>query len=390
MLNTKLSICSNYFQNFFIDSTLVKINSLLFFTSATSWIMESEEALRFIDKLLAQQHEEGHLSEPQRIVFVASWQGQKYGEITISNYARGYIERTVAPDLWNLLTRIIGEKVTKKNLRSVIERAWLQHSQPEQVGNHSKVEASPLQFDFCPAHISFQQHYQETFTIEFSSNSDLCYIFINTKYFKNCKTRLLRTISRYKSDATCNKFIQEAVVWSLHGNAELLVTFRATKDLVDSFNQSLHEELSGMLDEPHDGSHHGIFMIKISDEYSRIHTHASLSSQGDIFQPGKRIYQKKFPYEELRSVKAFIKLRFVGDGTISDKLITNLNTHIKEFQDVLEGYSVCVDRRYIIIEVHMPCGRLFRLNKLSKRLENVLNNNLLKETYLAYDLNYHI
>lgn len=346
--------------------------------------MESEEALRFIDELLTQTGE--YLSEPQRIVFVASWQGQKYGEIMVPNYAPGYIERTVAPELWNLLTRIIGERVTKKNLRSVIEQAWLRHSHPEPI----EVDPIAQELDFCPAHVLFQQHYQETFTIESSSNSDLCYIFINTRHFKKCKTRLLRIISRYKSDAISSDFIQEAVVWSLLGNAELLVTFRATESLVNNFNQSLHEELSGMLDEPHDGSHHGIFLIKISDEYSRTHTHISSPLQVDIFQPGRRLYQKEFPYEQLRSVKAFIKLRFVGDGGISDRLIANISTHIKGFKDVLEGYSVSVDRRYIIIEVHMPCGRLFRLSQLSKVLENVLNKNLLKETYLAYDLNYHI
>ncbi|MFQ4145996.1 hypothetical protein [Chlorogloeopsis sp. ULAP02] len=359
--------------------------------------MEIEEALRFIDELLTPIEE--RLSEPQRIVFVAAWHGQKYGEFVVPGYAPGYIERTVAPELWNLLTRIIGEKVTKKNLRSVIEQTWLQHSQPEGnqtqenstlIENYSEEDAIAPGFDFCPAHILFHQHYQETFTIESSSNSDLCYIFINTRHFKNCKARLLRTILQYKSDELFSESVQEAVVWSLLGNAELLVTFRATESIINSFNQSLHEELSGILDEPHDGSHYGIFLIKISDEYSRIHTHASFPSQEDIFQPGKRLYQKEFPYEELRSVKAFIKLRFVGDGTISDRLIANISTHIREFKDVLEGYSVSIDRRYIIIEVHMPCGRLFRLNQLSKLLENVLNNNLLKETYLAYDLNYHI
>ncbi|RUR73393.1 hypothetical protein PCC6912_57510 [Chlorogloeopsis fritschii PCC 6912] len=358
--------------------------------------MGIEEALQFIDELLAKTGE--CLSETQRIVFVASWQGQKYGEIMVPNYAPGYIERTVAPELWNLLSRIIEKKVTKKNLRSVIEQVWLQHSQLEGfqtqenstlIENYSEEDAIASEFEFCPAHILFHQHYQETFTIESSSNSDLCYIFINTRHFKNCKARLLRTISQYKSDENFSASVQEAVVWSLLGNAELLITFRATNNVVDSFNESLHEELSGILDEPHDGSHYGIFLIKISDEYSRVHTHNYFQPQEEIFQPGRRLYQKEFPYEELRSVKAFIKLRFVGDGTISDRLIANISTNIREFKDVLEGYSVSIDRRYIIIEVHMPCGRLFRLNQLSKLLEDVLNNNLLKETYLAYDLNYH-
>ncbi len=80
--------------------------------------MTIEEALAIVEKALDQ----GHLNQVQEIVFRQSWEGQSYQEIAISSgYDDGYIKDT-GSHVWQLLSRALGEKVTKNNLRLVLKR----------------------------------------------------------------------------------------------------------------------------------------------------------------------------------------------------------------------------------------------------------------------------
>lgn len=81
--------------------------------------MTVEDAIALIRQTL----ERGQLTKIQEIVFRESWVGKTYLEIAkISGYDAGYIKDTGA-ELWRLLSKAFGEKVTKHNLHGVLARA---------------------------------------------------------------------------------------------------------------------------------------------------------------------------------------------------------------------------------------------------------------------------
>ncbi len=83
-----------------------------------------EEVLEFAEKLVYSQTGE-HLNDIQRIILLESWQAAKktYDQIAEEyGYSANYIKQGVAPKLWRLLSEVIGEKVSKANLHSVLER----------------------------------------------------------------------------------------------------------------------------------------------------------------------------------------------------------------------------------------------------------------------------
>jgi WD40 repeat protein len=87
--------------------------------------MTVEEAIVILDTVLNTKH----LSHLQELVFCQVWEGQTYEEIAENTgYDTDYIKH-VGSELWKLLSRAFGEKVTKSNLRSVLRR----RSQPTQV-----------------------------------------------------------------------------------------------------------------------------------------------------------------------------------------------------------------------------------------------------------------
>ncbi|GAB4214253.1 MAG: NB-ARC domain-containing protein [Synechococcales cyanobacterium] len=100
--------------------------------------MTEADALQWIDALL---HPE-HLSDVQELVVRHVWQGHSYGEIK-SGYDPDYL-RVVGSRLWQTLTQILGEKVTKTNLKAVARR----HYRPvHQAGSLVVHPPSPLPGD---------------------------------------------------------------------------------------------------------------------------------------------------------------------------------------------------------------------------------------------------
>ncbi len=80
----------------------------------------SQEALGLVNTLLSPKR----LSYVQELVFVHSWTGKMYREIAVeSGYDLDYIKE-VGSQLWNLLSDILGEKVTKKNVRLILTRYY--------------------------------------------------------------------------------------------------------------------------------------------------------------------------------------------------------------------------------------------------------------------------
>ncbi len=78
--------------------------------------MTVDEALAILDRVLQQKR----LSQIQQLVFCQSWLGQTYWEIAEnSGYDPDYVKE-VGSQLWNSLSEVLGEKVTKKNVQSVL------------------------------------------------------------------------------------------------------------------------------------------------------------------------------------------------------------------------------------------------------------------------------
>lgn len=80
--------------------------------------MTVEEALEIVDRAL----KDAHLTNLQALVFQQCWQGRTYAEIADNaGYDPDYV-RDVGSKLWQLLSKALGERVTKNNIQSVLRR----------------------------------------------------------------------------------------------------------------------------------------------------------------------------------------------------------------------------------------------------------------------------
>ena len=86
--------------------------------------MNSEEAFKVINDLVVAKAGR-HLDQAEKIIIEAAWENKDYKEIAEkSPYTVDRLQRDVGRKLWILLTGILGngEKVTKKRLRTVLEK----------------------------------------------------------------------------------------------------------------------------------------------------------------------------------------------------------------------------------------------------------------------------
>lgn len=84
--------------------------------------MNFEKALSIVNQHIPQQN----MTYVQEIVFRASWEGKSYLECANTyGYSSEYL-KTVGYQLWQILSNIFNEPVTKNNLHSVIRRQYLQ------------------------------------------------------------------------------------------------------------------------------------------------------------------------------------------------------------------------------------------------------------------------
>ncbi|MEL7035188.1 MAG: AAA-like domain-containing protein [Cyanobacteria bacterium J06592_8] len=82
--------------------------------------MDAQASLNHIDDLMVAKFGKP-LNDLEREVFIGSWQGKTYKEI--HPYSSDYIERTVGYQLWQKISTVVNEKVTKKNFKGVLERS---------------------------------------------------------------------------------------------------------------------------------------------------------------------------------------------------------------------------------------------------------------------------
>jgi SpoVK/Ycf46/Vps4 family AAA+-type ATPase len=88
--------------------------------------MKEQEALSLVDTLLRSANLGQRLNDIQAEVFVRTWVGRSYKEIAQQlGYQHDYIKQ-VGSQLWRLISQIVGEPVSKRNVKAV-----LRYFQPE-------------------------------------------------------------------------------------------------------------------------------------------------------------------------------------------------------------------------------------------------------------------
>lgn len=90
--------------------------------------MGAEEALELLDSLVYRKTGE-RLGTTQRIILRNLWEDRKQTYQNIADIC-GYTEahlKAVGAQLWQTLTNVLGEKVSKSNFSSVVQRFWQSH-----------------------------------------------------------------------------------------------------------------------------------------------------------------------------------------------------------------------------------------------------------------------
>ncbi|MCC3601934.1 MAG: AAA family ATPase [Microcoleus sp. PH2017_29_MFU_D_A] len=115
--------------------------------------MTAQEAIALIDHLLQSANKQQKLTDIQSLVFLETWEGHSYQEIADRlNYEHDSIKH-IGAKLWCNLSKIIGEKVSKNNLQTV-----LRHYQQSSAGIQDWGEAIDVSY--------FYNRLQELETLE--------------------------------------------------------------------------------------------------------------------------------------------------------------------------------------------------------------------------------
>ncbi|WP_121971017.1 hypothetical protein [Leptolyngbya sp. BC1307] len=88
--------------------------------------MPSEEALALVEQAICHNHRiKSGLSPLQRTVFCYAWESRAYSEIAKhSDYELSYVKQA-GSQLWQLLSQALAQKVTKRNVRLILQRSLL-------------------------------------------------------------------------------------------------------------------------------------------------------------------------------------------------------------------------------------------------------------------------
>lgn len=87
--------------------------------------MDFDTALKIVDAAVVARTKK-HLKDIEVTILRGSWQYQKYEEIAHTyGYTTDYLQHDIGPKLWQMLSEILGEKVSKKNFQAALERQQL-------------------------------------------------------------------------------------------------------------------------------------------------------------------------------------------------------------------------------------------------------------------------
>ncbi len=95
--------------------------------------MNFKEVLEFTDEAVFVKVGR-RLSKVEIAILKGSWENLTYEQIAaVASYSVAYVKRHIGPELWKLLTEVLGEKINKSNLRSALERQWRKSFRLERV-----------------------------------------------------------------------------------------------------------------------------------------------------------------------------------------------------------------------------------------------------------------
>ena len=93
-----------------------------------------------------------HLTDLEITIFRGAWQNETYEQMAVNtDYTASYLHRIVGQKLWERLSKSLGEKVSKKNFKTALERKLRQREQGANKGakidssEETYVERSPLE-----------------------------------------------------------------------------------------------------------------------------------------------------------------------------------------------------------------------------------------------------
>gem|GEM_PF-945789 len=84
--------------------------------------MDVKEVLKFADELIFVESDK-HLDNLQEAILSGTLQGKKYSKVAEESYCTEGHVRDVAYELWELLSKALGEDVSKSNFRAAMERS---------------------------------------------------------------------------------------------------------------------------------------------------------------------------------------------------------------------------------------------------------------------------
>ncbi|MHC5915231.1 MAG: hypothetical protein ACYTXE_30530 [Nostoc sp.] len=98
--------------------------------------MENQEILSFIKEQVVQKTRKP-LTFAEESLICECWEDNKpYEELEepFCGHTIGYIKTQTAPKLWDRLTQITGQKVTKRNFKSILEKAYEEYLKIDVIG----------------------------------------------------------------------------------------------------------------------------------------------------------------------------------------------------------------------------------------------------------------
>jgi hypothetical protein len=188
--------------------------------------VEITEAIALIDKLVLTKQGR-HLQPPEIVVLEAAWDDKDYKQMALnSGYSNSILQYQTAPKLWTLLTGILGEgeKVTKKRLRSILERRKLPSDGLEVAASNT---SPPILQGQPPQVTNFSGRHAELDALKEQIVKQRCVVVIGGAGIG--KTALVAKLIQELSAAPQWGF--ECLIWQSISYSPLL------PDLVDELNQ---------------------------------------------------------------------------------------------------------------------------------------------------------
>ncbi|MEM9509343.1 MAG: NB-ARC domain-containing protein [Cyanobacteria bacterium P01_E01_bin.35] len=194
--------------------------------------MDLFQALTVVNQAMLAQCDRG-LSDVETIIVKGSWENQTYDKIAeISGYSDSYLRRDVAPKLWKLLSKALGESVGKKNFKAALARKWQKESNI--LESKSKTESDCLsshEYNLVKNSTSCRSDWGEIIDVSFfhGRNREITQV---KQWLKNKNSRLLAIlgmggVGKTALTAKVGQEMQqdfEAVIWRSLRNAPDLET----------------------------------------------------------------------------------------------------------------------------------------------------------------------